>query len=52
MKPKCPVCHKPPEMASITEYKYAHYCEEVSRIFYTNGILWSTDREQITGVPR
>ena len=52
MRVVCPICKQPPELASMLCYKYAHYCKEVDKWWYTNGILWSTDQSQITGVSR
>ena len=51
-QPKCPMCHKPPEMASCTAYLYVHFCEASQSVLYTNGLLWSTERKEITVVHR
>lgn len=52
MKVQCPVCHRPPEMASISMYLYAHRCDVTDTLWFTNGILWSNDQRQVTGVSR
>lgn len=51
-KPICPCCHKTAEIASIQAYVYAHYCEATETILYSNGLLWSNDRKEITRVER
>lgn len=52
MRVICPVCKRPPEMASISMYLYAHRCEITDTLWFSNGILWSTDQTQVTGVSR
>lgn len=51
-KPICPCCHKTAEIASIQAYAYAHYCEVTETILYSNGLLWSNDKREITRVER
>lgn len=52
VRPICPCCHKTPEVASLQAYLYAHFCPVAERILYSNGLLWSTDKEEITRVER
>lgn len=52
MRVICPVCKNPPEISSLTMYLYVHFCDMTQTMWYTNGILWSTDHTQITGVSR
>lgn len=48
----CPVCKNIPEISSLTMYLYVHFCDLTQTMWYTNGILWSNDHTQITGVSR
>lgn len=52
-KVECPICHTSNEIiASMSHWLFAHHCSVTESWWYTNGVLWSTDMEEITGVER
>lgn len=51
-KVKCPCCNQPPEVVSLFWYLFVHWCIPSNTMLYTNGLLWSNDFKEITGVER
>lgn len=52
-KVECPICHTSNEIiASMRYWLFAHRCSVTESWWFTNGILWSTDMEEIVGVER
>jgi len=49
---ECPMCKRPPEVASITAYLYVHYCTVSESVWYTNGLLWSNTQTEVNRVER
>lgn len=47
----CPLCGQSAEIASISHFLYAHHCP-VGGWWYSNGILWSQSRDEVTPVER
>lgn len=52
MQINCTVCHKLADVASISHYLYTHYCQVTQTIWFTNGFIWSTNKDEVTAVER
>ena len=52
-KVECPICHTSNEIiVSMRYWLFAHRCSATESWWFTNGIIWSTDMEEIVGVER
>lgn len=49
---ECPICHKTPCIASISQFLYCHYCTVSNTWWYSNGLIFSNDPNEITAIPR